>query len=496
MFLYLMHLKTNRLMNRFIVLLAVVLLAGCRVGPKYHKPRIPLPEQWKMAGDEAVSEEEEEKLSAWWEAFEDPVLNALIERGLCNNPDIAIAAQRILEERALYFKAKADLYPSIYLGGGRPEAFTPSQGIFLGQQSFVNLLNTQNVKIQRHLEFYQLGPSVYWEIDLFGRIRSAMDAQGAEWQSAFENMRGVRIALAADIARNYIDLRGYQAELAIENEYLVKLQERLKTLQSRLQLRLATLDEIAGASGDISEANIILFNLQKSIEETKQRLAALLGEFDLPVDLDFLPSPSVPRFAVEPYAGIPSDLLCQRPDIIQAERELAAATYRVGSITAEGLPSFEIIGTIGGLSEQIAKLFEYKNLYWFYDPFIGLPIFDGGRNKAAVASMRARANAAFARYRKTLLIAVEEVQIALYALNFEKMRFEEKMDEVLNYDQAYQRHMLLYRKGNADFRALANAEDNYYLRKRESVQFEIAVSLNFVTLSKALGGYSVRKSSE
>lgn len=475
------------------LIIVLLLLSACKVGPKYHQPIVDLPEEWSQEEIEeceevsscpTVSDEE-----PWWKIYDDPFLDTLIERALENNPDIGKAAFKILEMRANYLGTKADLYPYIDLWGGHANVVTPSQGIFFGQSSIQNLLNSQNIKWDRYIDFYHLGPTLSWEIDLFGIIRSEADAKKAEYEAYTEKYWGVQLALSADVVREYIDLRGYQYKLTIEEEHRERVEKRIEALKERLKLNLATLDDVVKAENKLNDVDVTIFSLQKSIHETMQRLSTLLGDFEAPFDLTPCRFPEIPMPKMGLDAGVPSRLLAKRPDIKEAERELAKATHHVGSVTAEGLPIFAITGTVGGISEQIKNLLSYKSLYSLIDPMISLILYDAGRNMDDIAAAQAQANASLYHYHKVLIRAVEEVQVALYAVEFENKRLNLKNSLLNSENNSLERHSLLYQNGQGDFLALIHQEDSYYERKMEWVEAQMGVSQNFATLSKALGGH-------
>lgn len=481
--------NTQKFVTSSIIFIIMLIASGClRPSHSYRKPDVILPDEWKAKEEIDDDNSENAQLSFWWEAFDDPLLDDMIQLSFKNNPDLAIACYKILEQRADYFRTKANLYPSVYLGAGHAGVLLPSQGVFLGQQNFINLLKTQNVQIERHLAFYHFGPSVSWEIDIFGRIRSAAYAEEAEYQGKVENLKAVQLALSADVARNYIDLRSFQAKLKIEENYQQILLNRLDLLQKRSSIRLAFLDNIVDTQHLLFETKARIGLLNKSINETTQRLYSLLGIMDDSLDLSVASCISVPKPKTSIDAGVPSNLLSQRPDIMQAEKELAAATYRVRSKKAEALPSFVLVGTIGGISKHILNMLSYKQLYGLVDPFISMPIYDGGRIRASIAEHQAKADAAFARYHKTLLNAVEEVQIALYALNYQKERMEIRTDLCHTAANSLNRHQLLYEQAFSDYIAMSKAEDSLHTQEIELLEAKMGYALDFVTLSKALGG--------
>lgn len=477
----------------FFILLSCFLHQGCyRVGPNHSTPEIELPEKWEGAcgnDDDASDATNNIFVSDWWKAFHDSQLDLLMDWGLRNNPDIHIAYHRINEYRALYFESRADQFPMLYMGAGHANVELPAQGILFQQSSLTNFLNAQNVKLQRHIDFFHMGPTASWEIDIFGRIESENLARASELDASQDHFRAIQISLTAEIATNYIHLRSIQNQYSVEEAYLQALLTREGVLNERLAINKATLDNLSDVKVKIYESRRTLLRLNKFMEQYKHRLLTLIGETIWPFDDSILLCYSaIPQPCVNINPGIPSHLLQQRPDVHQADKELAAATYRVGRTMAEALPNFVLVGTIGGISKQLANILSFKSLYWLYEPFFSFPIFDAGRNKATLTAYKARANAAFSHYHKTLLIAVEEVQVALYALNSDEGRLEQDKLIYSNSQDSLERKAFLFEKAMTDYISLNLGEDQFYERKLELLQSQEEYALSFVNLSKALGG--------
>ncbi|MBS4165413.1 Uncharacterized protein NEOC65_000472 [Neochlamydia sp. AcF65] len=487
-------------MNKFFSLsLALIAMSGIctscqRVGPAYKKPHIRLPEHWEIEQDQTllkqvpVGVQEEDELPNWWAAFHDVILERLINRALENNPEVHIASQRLQEYQALLLESRADYFPRVHMGMGHTNAVSPADGIFFQQPSLINYLKTQNVKNQRRYDFFHLGPMISWEIDLFGRLHSENLAREAELEASHENLMAIQLSITAEISKAYLRLRSIQHQWLAEETYQQILQARANLLKERLVLNHSSLDSIAKVEIKICESKNAILQFKKYFEQYKHRLLTLIGETIWPFEENLLCPAPMPRPNVQVAAGVPSDLLHQRPDIRQADRELAAATYRIGRVMAEALPHFALIGSIGGMSKQLADILSFKNLYWLYEPLTSFPLFDAGKNKATVNAYKARAKAAFSHYHQKLLNAVEEVQLALHSLQSKEKRLVENKNIYSYAVGSVEREHLLFQQGIGDFAAFNLAEDEAHQRKMQWLVAEEEYALSYVTLCTALGG--------
>lgn len=470
----------------------MLLFSSCsRVGPDPVTPQVELPSEWDISPSAALAKSEqdlcEKEREEWWNAFQDPCLDQLIKKALHNNPDIFAALHRIEEYHFLIMESKANFFPLFYMGGRYGNVGTPKGSVLYQQSSLNTFLSSQNIKVNRYYEFFNIGPTVSWEIDIFGRLRSENLARKADYEASIENLRAVQLSITAEIARNYILLKFAQEKLRREESHLSKLQARVESLKGRLTLQKGNLEQVSEAEVHVLESHRRLIQHNTAIAKFTRRILTLVGEMQ---DCDHLNLKEfgTPQPVLAIDTGVPSDLLIQRPDVAQADRELAASTYRVGKVMAEALPNFVIFGTIGGISKNIFELLSYKNLYWIFDPFVTFPLFDAGNSEATINEYSAKANKAIAHYQKTLLQAVEEVQIALYEVYGDEQDLIKTKQLYAKVSDSFDRKRLLYDKGLADFNVISLSEDELHERNMDLLQSEEKYALDFVTLCKALGG--------
>lgn len=462
---------------------------GCdRKGTEYVPPPINLPDNWQTEISLPVDETDRR----WWEAFEDPTLNAIVLRVLENSPGIHEAYHRFGAYVELFWQSKANRAPQINLNAGYVTAEAPAGGILFQQASLANFFKSQNITINRNYRFFYFGPSMAWEVDIFGRLYDDMMASYSDTEVYLEKLKGIQLSLTTEAARHYIQIRSILNQLAVKEHLARTYETRYEAFSELLRLNKTTLDNQEELKIKIHENNKYILDLRKEFENHKFSLLTLMGESEWPCDIDLNNCGKIPlpAYAIDP--GIPSDLLIQRPDVREADRELAAATYRVGKAKAEELPSFVILGFAAGVSKQIADLFLNKNFTDFLDPGFSYPIFDAGRRRAVVREHQARVEAAIARYQKTMLTAVEEVQISLYNLKNDQEKLNESQSILTESSKTFERKQLLYKHGQIDLVTLSASQDSFFQKEIELLQIETDVALDSVTLNKALGGWNER----
>ncbi|MEJ5301632.1 MAG: efflux transporter outer membrane subunit [Thermodesulforhabdaceae bacterium] len=464
-----------------IVSLTTVIIVGCvSVGPDYIKPEVPLPEKWRNLTSTRVeettyqstfSQEQEKDLARWWQVLGDPELTRLVERSIKNNMDIAKAQAKVREARARRAIAAAPLFPTL---GTSFSASGKHQDLDKGSTT------TQ--------DFYTAEFDSSWEIDIFGGTRRAIEASQRTLEATEEALRDVLVSVVAEVALNYLELRTYQARLAVAKENLLVQEESLQLASWRYQAGLTSELDVHQARYNLESTRAQIPILKTAVDEAMNRLAVLLGESPgkLHEELnDFAPVPLPPdRIAV----GIPADILRRRPDIRKAERELAAQTARIGVAMAELYPKFSLTGSIGIEALSPGGLVSSATKTLMGQGIISLPIFKGGALKQAVEAEKALAEQALVTYKATILNALEEVENTLMAYSEELRRQESlaKAEEAAR--QAAELAKQRYASGLIDFGAVLEAERSHLAFQDQLIQSRGAVTSNIIRLYKALGG--------
>jgi len=460
--------------------LAFVLFQGCAVGPNFQPPKTTPPAQWSapQAGGETNLEP---SLDSWWKSFNDPQLDSLVERAVRTNQDLRIAEARVREARAFYRIASSQLWPTVDAGGSYARENQSKNQPILGSLPMPSGIPYEN-------NVYQAGFDASWEIDVFGGNRRAVEAGKAEVAAAEFGRRNVLVTLLGEVARNYVELRGCQRRLEIATNNLATQQEALALAQNRFNNGLTSDLDVQQAATILANTRAAIPMLETGIQDYIHRLGVLLGqppeallaELSAPA-----PIPSAPPIVP---AGLPSDLLRRRPDIQQAERQLAASTARIGVATADLFPKFSLTGVAGYESTSASDWFSGGSKFWSIGPTVQWRIFDAGRIRANIRVQDARQEQALAAYEKTVLLSFEDVENSLVAYAKEQIRRRSLEDAVASSQDSLHLANQLYGNGLASFINVLDAERSLYQAQDALVQSDKAVTQNLISLYKALGG--------
>ncbi|MEG3125697.1 efflux transporter outer membrane subunit [Sphingomonas sp. GB1N7] len=388
-----------------ILLLAAGTLAGCTMGPDYHPPEIGLTPGYMSAAGIAAEREN----ASWWSGFDDPILVDLVARATAGNLDIAQAEARITQARAVARAAGAALLPSVDAAGSVVSA-SQSRETPVGKI-------TQAFGQPRGNTQYAVGAEASWEIDLFGGLRRGREAARADLGSAEAQAAGVRIAIAAETADAYVALRGLQARLAVA--------ERQRTIQAQLvDLIRQRVDQGLSANRELNRATGALEGVRASLPPLRAGVAAQLNRIDVLVGEQpgtnralLIAESAVPTAPAPEGSGAPTELLRRRPDIVAAERRLAAANARIGVSIADYYPHLSLSGLLGVASLGTGTLFTGNAVQASGGAGLRWRLFDFGRVDAEVAQARGAQAEALAAWRGSVLKAAEDVETALSRLS-------------------------------------------------------------------------------
>jgi outer membrane protein, multidrug efflux system len=472
-----------------LVLTAImsVTATGCLVGSNYERPVMKLPALWSGIDEKPEQEAGQvvkSDLVQWWRSLNDQFLDQLIVQALSSNLDEKIAIARIREERAYLVISRAGLLPSIGLDGSytrqRYSANTPF-GAF-----------PQVVPIEENV--YQAGFDASWELDVFGGVRRGVEASQAELAASIENSRDVRVTLLAEAARDYVAVRALERRLQIARENLHDQNDSLKLTQARLELGFAPELDVTQARSLLETTQAQVPELESELAQTVHRLGVLLGrEPDaLKAQLsDMAPIPGIAdpdAIAVRIPAGLPSDLLRRRPDIRGAEREVAAATARVGVATADLYPKFYITGAAGLESISTSDFFAGASRMWSVGPTMRWPIFEGGRIRAYIEARNAQEEQALLIYQKAVLNALAEVEDALVGYAKERTRHQALAASAQDFKRSEELARDRYLEGYANYLDVIEAQRSLYAAQDSLAQSDQQLIDDLIAIYKALGG--------
>jgi NodT family efflux transporter outer membrane factor (OMF) lipoprotein len=461
--------------------LLLTLSFGCAVGPQYERPKVAVPKSFSESNDYGPT-----SFERWWTGFRDPLLESLVRRAVDGNLDLKISAARIREARAARGIAAAAGLPQLRASGGysrSKQLVARTDGVVLAQGPSVQSL-------------FEAGFDASWEIDVFGGVRRDMEAALAQVQAAEEAREDVLVTLVADVARNYVELRGTERQIEILNQTVESQRESMALAQARLDSGLGAEFDVARAEGLLAATVAQRPVLDVLRRESAFRIGVLLGrepeallsELDAPRTR----SPGVAFGEAKPPAPeipsvLPSELLSRRPDLRRSERELAAATARIGVAKADLFPRFNILGSFGRRNNDLGHL-NASSQFWSGGFFFQWPIFAGGRIHANIRMQEARQEQALLQYQKAILTALEEVENALSAHVRELQRQESLRASVAANRRALELATERYTSGLESFLAVLDAQRSVYAAEDQLVQSERNVAVALIAVYKALGG--------
>ncbi|PIB94099.1 efflux transporter outer membrane subunit [Caulobacter sp. FWC2] len=445
--------------------------AACAVGPNYKAPATP-PAAFQNADPAVFTAANPE--ADWWKAFGDPVLDQLVGQAFLANLDLKIAVARVAEARALFNEQKLDLLPHVTADGTYVKSDQQQPGS-----------NGRRVESST----YQAGFDAGWEIDLFGRVRRGVEAASADAGAAQAELRDAQVTVAAEVARNYLELRGAQARLKVANRNLETQRETVRLTKVRFDAGAGSPIDVASAQARLNATEAAIPVLITAEKRANYRLAVLTGQ--RPGALDAL---LVAREAdVRPLItalpiGDAGDLLRRRPDVQAAERRLAAQTAQVGVATADLFPRVSVTGFVGFLSGTSAGFGNGASKAWSVAPSVSWPALDLGSAHARLRAARARDDAALANYDQTVLRALEDLENALVSYRQQQSQLVSLTNQAAASRRAAELARIQYKEGGIDFLVLLDAERTLLAAEDSLSVAETGVNTDVVAIYKALGG--------
>ena len=451
--------------------LAMIML-GCAVGPRYRRPEIRTDASFTNA--DAAQFAQAQTSVNWWSIFNDQQLAQLIRDAAAANHDLRIAAANLREARALLLEARYDYYPTVTASGAY-ERQRFSKASALGRD--------------RDRDLFSTGFDATWELDLFGRVSRSVQARKAEVEAAQAAMDNVLISIFAEVARNYFELRGAQDRLAVAGRNAQNQSDTYKLTVNLLNGGRGNELDTSRAKAQLESTEASIPTLQTSVEQIIYRLSVLTGRQPAALKAALSPPAALPNLPATIAIGNPADLLRRRPDIRLAERNLAAATARVGIATADLYPRITFVGSIGVEANQFPDLFRSGSDTYAFGPHITWAAFDLGRVKARLKASRAEADVELAVFERTVLDALEETDGALIAYSKELAR----LAHLGAAEEASRKAADLARNrfengGIGDFLTVLDAQTRTLEAQDQLSQSKARAATLLVSIFKALGG--------
>lgn len=460
--------------------LLTALLAACAVGPDYRQPDAPAAAAgagtaMNVAATDGVYDAANPQLQ-FWTLFSDAELSALVDRALGANHDLRIALANLNQARALRRETRFDYLPTITAQGGYTQALQSAD-----QAPGFD-------RDQRDNGIYNGSFDAYWELDLFGRVRRANESAKAGEEALAANLHDAQISVAAEVARNYFELRGAQERLAVARRNAANQTETVRYAEARFDAGGGTEFDVSRARAQLSTTLAAIPVIETTVENTIHRLSVLTGQVPTALQTELRPAVALPELPRVTSIGRPEDLLRRRADVRSAERRLAASTADIGVATADLFPRVTFTGEVGFAVKDLDDAGHSVGETWGYGPGISWAALDLGRVKARIDQTRARRDGSLALYEQTVLRALEETENTLVAYGRSREQLDHLRDSVTASDRAAELARIRYEGGASSFLDVLDAERSQLEAQDHLVQARTGSATGLIALYKALGG--------
>ncbi|WP_428490876.1 efflux transporter outer membrane subunit [Rhodopila sp.] len=495
--------KSKRKSRIAVAFLAAGGLTGCTVGPDFQRPGWASPASWFSGPKEAVRRPASIPVAEpinpdWWTLFGDPVLTGLERRVAGENLDVKVAGLRLNESRDQLAVARASLFPTLQGNGSYVRQQASNNGIFAVIPSAVGAnaasgasgFSTGGVSGGglKPFDLWQGGFDASYEVDLWGGVRRSVESSAASSQAAEEARRSTLLSSLAEVARDYIQLRGVQAQLQIARDNVRTAQQSLNLTQQRAAGGVTTDLDVANASAQLRSTLSQIPTLEQEEAQLINALSLLEGQPPNALRTELRVVKPVPPVPPRVPVGLPSELARRRPDIRQAEAQLHAATADIGVAQANFYPSVSLTGSFGLQALQFRKVFDINSKQYSVGPGLTIPIFQGGQLRSTLRLREAQQQEAAINFQRTVLQAWHDVDNALTAYQAEQTRRDELVRAVTDNRHALTLAQSRYQQGVADFLTVLDAERSLLAAQLQLADSTTMVSSNLVALYKALGG--------
>lgn len=458
---------------RRILLTSLVLLAACATPPPPQPPKVELPKAWKETAPRFAQD------GRWWRIYQDPELDKLVDEALAKNADLLIAAARVDEARALVADAKGAQMPTVdaRFGAQRQRNSQRTATFFSG--------------IPLEYNDYRASLNVSWEVDVFGRLRAQASAAAADYQASEAARDGVRLALAAQVAKSYFALRSLDEQIAMTHRNISLREDALRLQRRRFEGGVISEYDLRQLEAEAAAVRAQLPPLELARDQQEAALTVLLGRspaqiFDAGVARTQVFDESL-HATVLP-AGMPSELLLRRPDLVEAERRLAATNARIDAARASMFPSISLTGLAGRESASLSNLFNGPAGIYYFLASVAQPIYAGGRLQAETDAAKAREQQALAEYQKAIQSAFSEVRTALVGQTRSRESFEAESSRERALAQSLRLAQLRYENGIASQLDVIDAERGLLSARISRIEALRAQRAAIADLFRALGG--------
>lgn len=476
-----MKIMSFKLVPRTIVAALLAALGGCAIAPDYTAPAPQLTHTEFTAATSAQPVPSEPFAAdfdaTWWNIFNDDILVSLERDALAGNLDMGMAAARLAQSRAAAAVSGAALLPSVDVVGSTKRARDSANGPIVALGAPTTPYN-----------LHQYGFDASWEIDLWGRLRKQREMAGAQAAAAGYDVQSLRVLLTAEVARNYLELRGIEQALRISHANLDIARDSLHVIERRRQQGVATTFEWSAAAAQAATVGAEIPALTSRRAALQNALALLSAQPPHALDTVLAGSQSLPQLPARVPVGVPAQLARRRPDIQRAEAQLHAATAAIGVARADFYPSISLTGSFGLEAFHAADLGSWASRQLAVGPVLSLPLFDGGRLKGKLALTEARQQEAAGAFQLTVLKAWHEVDDALLRYRTSQQRAAELGSAVEHNRSALQSANRRYSLGAADYLAVLVTQQRLLDSEQVAARANTEAALALVGLYQSLGG--------
>jgi len=475
-----------------VALISAILAAGCAVGPNYHRPDARVPAQYTAPGAAAANaspgatgaQAAPVDNASWWKAFHDPELESLIDRAIQGNPDVRIALDHLQAARTYEIAIVGTALPTAEgsAGVGRGTGSDLTRG--KASQVLRSADTTSGLKQINVLA----GFDTTWDLDIFGKYRREIEAARADYQATVAERNAVLVSIIADVARAYVDLRGLQMRAAVLHRSVDVMQESARIANERYQRGITNELDVTLANRELAVLQSQVAPLESQISAAQYTIATLLGEYPEDLVQELQPAAMIPAAPGVVQTGLPVDLLRRRPEVVQAERELAASNARIGVATAGLFPSIGISAAIGYQRQGLGSSPVIGQHIWSAGAGAVWPLLDFGTLDAQVEIADLRTRALLVSYRRTIQDAVRDVDTAWSSFGAQQQRLTQLGDALVASQRAVTLANERYERGLTDFLNVVDAQRQEYDIEEQYTDAQVATDEQFVALYRSLGG--------
>lgn len=472
--------------RKAVSLAVAALLGGCAVGPNYHTPKVSMPDRYAAVpvGAASAAVATHVDFAGWWRSLQDPELDSLIERAVKNNPDVLIALDRLQAAREYEFGTVSSFLPQAEASAGGGKGTGSDLGRGRASQQLVSA-ETGNGFTQVNA---LAGFDAAWELDIFGKYRRELEAARDTAQAAAAARNSVLVAVIADVARAYVDLRGLQVQASVLRAAVAVLTESLRIVNIRYERGITNELDVTLARRELATVQAQVSPVDAQVNAAQYAIATLIGEFPEQLVKELTPKAMIPTVPSLVPAGLPVDLLRRRPDIEEAERQLAAANAQIGVATASLFPQVAITGAVGVERQGFGTTPVMSQHIWAAGPAAMWPLLDFGALDAQVEVASFNTRAQLVQYKRTIQDAVRDVDTAWDAYRAQQASLASLGQALLASHRAVTLANERYERGLTDFLNVVDAERQDYEIQEQYAAAQVMTDEQFIELYRSLGG--------